>query len=165
MDAELIVHNGRVFRSGRPGSQMDAGATAVAIGAGRIVAVGDERQAREWAGPTTKLFDAGGGLVMPGFDDAHMHLRDGAISLERLDLFGMTTLDVVQAAIADYAADAAGAAVDRRSRLALRRVPGWHANARAARRRGAGPARLLRVLRRTLRLGELARAGRGGDLV
>ena len=105
MDAELIVHNGRVFRSGRPGSQMDASATAVAIGAGRIVAVGDERQAREWAGPTTTLFDAGGGLVMPGFDDAHMHLRDGAISLERLDLFGMTTLDVVQAAIADYAAE------------------------------------------------------------
>ena len=105
MDAELIVHNGRVFRSGRPGSEMDAGATAVAIGAGRIVAVGDERQAREWAGPATTLFDAGGGLVMPGFDDAHMHLRDGAISLERLDLFGLTTLDAVQATIADYAAE------------------------------------------------------------
>ena len=104
MDAELIVHNGRVFRSGRPGTEMDAGATAVAMGGGRIVAVGDERQAREWAGPTTTLFDAAGGLVMPGFDDAHMHLRDGAISLERLDLFGLTTLDVVQAAIADYAA-------------------------------------------------------------
>ena len=105
MDAELIVHNGRVFRSGRPGSHMDASATAVAIGAGRIVAVGDERQAREWAGPATTLFDAGGGLVLPGFNDAHMHLRDGAISLERLDLFGLTTLDVVQATIADYAAE------------------------------------------------------------
>jgi predicted amidohydrolase YtcJ len=102
-EAELIVHNGRVFRSGRPGSWIDATATAVAVGGGRIVAVGDERQARQWAGPATTLFDAGGGLVMPGFDDAHMHLRDGAISLERLDLFGVTTLDAVQAAIAEYA--------------------------------------------------------------
>jgi predicted amidohydrolase YtcJ len=102
--AELIVHNGRVFRSGRPGSRIDAADTAVAVGGGRIVAVGGERQAREWAGPATTLFDAGGGVVMPGFDDAHIHLRDGAISLERLDLFGVTTLDAVQEAIADYAA-------------------------------------------------------------
>ena len=72
------------------------------------MAVGDERQAREWAAPATTLFDAGGGLVMPGFDDAHMHLRDGAISLERLDLFGLTTLDAVQAAIAEYAATRPG---------------------------------------------------------
>ena len=103
-EAELIVYNGRVFRSGRPGSRIDATATAVAISGERIVAVGDERQAREWAGSKTTLFDAGGGLVMPGFNDAHMHLRDGAISLDRLDLFGMTTLDSVQDAIASYAA-------------------------------------------------------------
>ncbi len=103
-DAELIVHNGRVFRSGPPGAQIDATDTAIAVGGGRIVAVGDERRAREWAGPATTLFDARGGLVMPGFDDAHMHLRDGAISLGRLDLFGLTTLDAVQASIAEYAA-------------------------------------------------------------
>lgn len=40
---------------------------------------------------------------MPGFNDAHMHLRDGALSLERLDLFGLTGLDDVLRAIADYA--------------------------------------------------------------
>jgi predicted amidohydrolase YtcJ len=102
-DPELIVHNGRVFRSGRPGSRIDATATAVAIGGGRVLAIGDERRAREWAVSTTTILDAGGGLVMPGFNDAHMHLRDGAISLGRLDLFGLTSLDAVQAAIAEYA--------------------------------------------------------------
>jgi predicted amidohydrolase YtcJ len=102
--ADLIVHNGRVFRSGPPGALTDTTATAVAIGDGRILAMGDERQAREWASPATTLFDAAGGLVMPGFNDAHMHLRHGAIGLDRLDLFGMTTLDAVQQAIAEYAA-------------------------------------------------------------
>ena len=102
-DAELIVHNGRVFRSGPRGGSAEVPATAVAIASGRILGIGDERQARAWAGPRTTLFDAGGGLVMPGFNDAHMHLRDGAISLDRLDLFGVTTLDAVQEAIASYA--------------------------------------------------------------
>ena len=103
-EPELIIHNGRVFRSGPPGLPADAPATAVAVGAGRIQAIGNERQAREWAGSTTTIFDAGGGLVMPGFNDAHMHLRDGAISLDRLDLFGLTSLEAVHAAIATYAA-------------------------------------------------------------
>lgn len=103
-EADLIVHNGRVFRSGPRGSRTDSTATAVAVGAGHILGIGEERRVWEWAGATTTLFDAGGGLVMPGFNDAHMHLRDGAISLERLDLFGITTLDAVQEAIAEYAA-------------------------------------------------------------
>lgn len=102
--ADLIVHNGRIFRSGPPGSRTDDPATAVAIGDGRILGIGDERDARGWSRPTTTVVDAEGGLVMPGFNDAHMHLRDGAISLDRLDLFGITTLDAVQQAIAEYAA-------------------------------------------------------------
>ena len=102
--ADLIVHNGRIFRSGRPGSQSDVAATAVAAGGGRILGIGSERDVRAWSGPTTTLVDAAGGLVMPGFNDAHMHLRDGAISLDRLDLFGVTTLDAVQEAIGGYAA-------------------------------------------------------------
>ena len=101
---ELIIHNCRVFRSGPQGARTDTSATAAAVGGGRVLGIGDERQAREWAGPTTTLFDAAGGLLMPGFNDAHMHLRDGAISLDRLDLFGVTTLDAVQEAIAGYAA-------------------------------------------------------------
>ena len=103
-DPELIIRNGRVFRSGRPGSLTDAPATAVAVGAGSIQAIGSERQARDWAGPKTTIFDAGGGLVMPGFNDAHMHLRDGAVSLDRLDLFGLASLEAVREAIAAYAA-------------------------------------------------------------
>ena len=101
---ELIVHNGRIFASGRPGALTDTTATAVAVGGGRVLALGDERQAREWASPATTFYDAAGGLVMPGFNDAHMHLRHGAIALDRLDLFGLTSLDAVQAAIAEYAA-------------------------------------------------------------
>jgi predicted amidohydrolase YtcJ len=46
---------------------------AVAIAAGRIVFVGSTKQARAYIGPATKVFDAGGRLVMPGIVDGHFH--------------------------------------------------------------------------------------------
>jgi predicted amidohydrolase YtcJ len=42
---------------------------------------------------------------MPGFNDAHMHLRHGALGLDQLDLFGLTELTDIQAAIRRYAAE------------------------------------------------------------
>lgn len=51
----------------------------------------------------TTIVDARGGLIMPGFNDAHLHLRMGAIALDRLDLFGLSDLDEIQRAISRYA--------------------------------------------------------------
>ncbi len=48
-------------------------ASAVAVRDGRIVALGDEGSLRPLAGPQTRVVDAAGGLLVPGFQDAHVH--------------------------------------------------------------------------------------------
>lgn len=66
-----VVVNGKVFTAtGREQRPLEA----VAIdGSGCIVAVGRNAQARSWIGRGTEVIDAGGGTVMPGIHDGHMH--------------------------------------------------------------------------------------------
>ena len=51
-----------------------AGADAIAIGGGRVQAVGPAQRLEALAGPDTLRIDAGGGTVTPGLVDAHLHL-------------------------------------------------------------------------------------------
>lgn len=104
--AELIVVNGRVFESGPPGAaRADGGATAVAITGDRIVEVGSDAAALALRGPRTEVVDARGATVMPAFDDAHTHLRSGSLALDQVDLFGLRSLDEMQAAVRRFAAE------------------------------------------------------------
>ena len=68
---DTILFNGKIFTSapGRPTVQ------ALAIQGDRIVAVGGSEQIKRLAGPTTKQVDLGGRTVIPGLNDAHMHLE------------------------------------------------------------------------------------------
>jgi len=96
--ADLLIVNGRVFVGGDPrGSKvLPAGSRdgpppegtpdAVAILGGRIAWVGRAAESRAWRGPATEVIDAGGGLIAPGFEDAHLHFRMGAVSLLQADL-------------------------------------------------------------------------------
>lgn len=53
-------------------------ADAVAIGGGRITAVGSNTEIGKLAGPETEVLDLGGKTVVPGFIDAHAHMdREG----------------------------------------------------------------------------------------
>jgi predicted amidohydrolase YtcJ len=103
--ADLLVVNGRVFSADRASVGRPPGtATAVAVSGNRIAAVGGDRELADLRGQRTDVIDAGGGLIMPGFNDAHLHLHEGALSLDQLNLFGLTELSAVQRAIADWAA-------------------------------------------------------------
>ena len=51
-------------------------ATAMAVSGGRVVALGDDGDIRALAGPGTRVVTAGGRLVLPGFQDTHIHLQD-----------------------------------------------------------------------------------------
>ena len=51
-------------------------AQAVAVKAGRIVAVGDDRQIQRLRAPATKVVDLGGKVMLPGFVDGHSHIGD-----------------------------------------------------------------------------------------
>jgi len=66
----IVIHHAKIFSgvAGRPFAE------AIAIRGDRIVAVGTNDQILSAAGPSTRRIDAGGRLVVPGFNDAHTHL-------------------------------------------------------------------------------------------
>src|SRR5437870_13402156 len=71
--ADLAILHARVY-TGEPRQQE---ARAVAVVGNRFAAVGSEAEIRETVGPRTRVIDAGGRLVLPGFNDAHVHFMDG----------------------------------------------------------------------------------------
>lgn len=97
--ADLIVINGRVLTmdSTRPT------ADAVAVIDGLIAAVGDKATVEALRGPDTKIVDARGGSVVPGFIEAHMHLFSGAAELAHLQLAGVHGFDALREAVLAYA--------------------------------------------------------------
>lgn len=98
--AELIL-------TGAPVYTVDAArpwAGALAIAGGRIAAVGTEAEVRELASARTEVVELDGGLVLPGFQDAHVHALHGALSWMRCDLHEATTRAAVLDAVAAYAA-------------------------------------------------------------
>jgi len=84
----LILYNGKLFTQDFDFPQV----TAVAIGDGRFLAVGDDAEIRALAGPHTRLIDLGGCLVLPGLTDAHFHFYDWALGLRQLPLADTTSL-------------------------------------------------------------------------
>jgi predicted amidohydrolase YtcJ len=78
----LIVFNASIHT-------MDQGkptAEAVAIHGQRVVAVGSNKQIKGMADADTHLIDAQGQLVLPGFNDSHVHFLSGGFQLSSVDL-------------------------------------------------------------------------------
>jgi predicted amidohydrolase YtcJ len=81
-EADLVVVNANV-------RTMDARlptAEAVAVYGNRIVAVGSNEEIRRLAGARTRVVDARGALVLPGFNDSHVHFLSGGFQLSSVDL-------------------------------------------------------------------------------
>ena len=98
--ADLILTKTRVWTA----DAKTPWAEAVAVRGDRIVYVGDARGALAWRGPKTEVHELSSRLVLPGFNDAHVHLMSGALSLERVDLIEDASLPAVQARIKAFAA-------------------------------------------------------------
>jgi predicted amidohydrolase YtcJ len=96
--ADLIVRGGRVFTV----DQQRPWAEAVAVRDARILAVGDEAEILGFAGRATEVLDATDGLVLPGFVDAHNHVRLG--TPDAVDLSAATDLEQVRQALRDTVA-------------------------------------------------------------
>jgi len=77
-------------------------ARAQAIGVSRdcIVAVGSNDDIRKLKGLHTQVVDLGGHFVMPGFNDAHVHLEEAGLELQSVDLRGTHSLQEMQQRIA-----------------------------------------------------------------
>ncbi len=61
-------------------------AQAVAVLGERIVAVGSASEVAAWRGAQTHVIDAGGKLLLPGFNDAHVHFVSGGTQLDAVEL-------------------------------------------------------------------------------
>src|SRR5947209_3027938 len=68
-------------------------AEAMAIGGDRILAVGDTDAILKLKGPQTQVVDLHGEFVMPGFNDAHVHLASAGFQRLRVDLVGTRSLE------------------------------------------------------------------------
>src|SRR5271155_1115463 len=97
--ADLIIENAKVWTVDRslPTAQ------AVAVLGERIVAVGSNTDADAWRGPKTKVIDAGGKLLLPGFNDAHVHFVNGGTQLDAIQLTDATSVEEFSRRIAERA--------------------------------------------------------------
>jgi predicted amidohydrolase YtcJ len=68
-------------------------AEAIAVRGDRIEAVGKVADIEKLKGPQTQVVDLGGHFVVPGFNDAHVHLADAGSQKLNVDLIGVKTLD------------------------------------------------------------------------
>ena len=98
--ADTVFVGGQVFTAGlttsRPG--------AVAVTHGRIAVVGTDAEVHELVGPGTDVVDLRGGLLVPGFQDAHAHPVVAGVDLLHCDIHHCRSADEALALIADYAA-------------------------------------------------------------
>jgi hypothetical protein len=100
MSADIVIHNARILTMDDEHPRADA----IALTGNRITAVGSNAEILELAGPQTRVVDAGGATVLPGFNEAHMHIFGGSVSLGELSLFGVSGFDALSKAVRDYAA-------------------------------------------------------------
>ncbi len=89
--ADAIFVNGDIYTQATP-----ARAQAIAISQGRIVAVGSNAEILKLKQKSTVVVDLGGHFVMPGFNDAHVHLASGGFSQMSVDLRGTQNLQEMQ---------------------------------------------------------------------
>jgi predicted amidohydrolase YtcJ len=80
--ATLIITNATIYTVDKQRPKADA----IAVIGHRIVAVGSSAEIHLWRGPETKVINAGGKLVLPGFNDSHVHFITGGAQLDQVDL-------------------------------------------------------------------------------
>lgn len=100
MVADLIVTGARALTM----NPDQPTAEAVAIAGGRIIAVGAANAVMTHAGSGTRVVDAKGASLLPGFVEAHMHLFSGGASLKHLQLGGLKGIDAICAKVQAQAA-------------------------------------------------------------
>ena len=99
ISADLVIHHAKVFTVDRAHPR----AEAIAVTGERIAAVGSDREIDGWIGPQTKVIDAHGASVLPGFNDSHVHFVDGSFLLSQVHLGDVTSREEFTRRVAEYA--------------------------------------------------------------
>jgi predicted amidohydrolase YtcJ len=98
--ADIIIHHARIFTV----DEKKPWAQSLAIYKGKIVLVGSDDEVSRMRGIGTKMIDAGGKVVLPGFTDCHVHFIGGGLGLRRLNLEGAANVAEIQRRLRAYAA-------------------------------------------------------------
>ncbi len=98
-EPEMVLYNGNIWTV----DPSQARAQAVAISAGRFVAVGSNDEVLHLAAARTKKIDLGGKAVLPGFNDAHSHPVEGGVQLLRNVACDKNSIEEIQAALHERA--------------------------------------------------------------
>jgi predicted amidohydrolase YtcJ len=99
MTPDLAFVNGAVYTVDAARSR----ARAVGVRDGRIAAVGSDADVRDHVGPRTDVIDLAGRMLLPGFQDAHVHPPSGGLEMLLCDLNDLHARDEYVAAVARYA--------------------------------------------------------------
>jgi predicted amidohydrolase YtcJ len=102
--ADIIVIHGRVYTE----NPKQPWAQAIAIQGAKIVAVGDDTTIEKMRGMGTKVINAGGKLVLPGFTDCHIHFFEGSAKLSWVNLEDARNLGEIRTKLRTYAAEHPG---------------------------------------------------------
>jgi predicted amidohydrolase YtcJ len=97
--ADLVFTGGPVFTANTVRSR----ASSVAVAGGRILAVGGD-EVKDLIGPATEVVDLAGRMLLPGFQDAHVHPVWGGLDMLRCDLAQLNTAAEYVDEIGRYAA-------------------------------------------------------------
>lgn len=82
VNADLVITNANV----RTMDSMRTIARSIAVLNGKIIAIGSDADTKSLVGAKTRLIDAGGKTILPGFNDAHVHFMETGSQLSSVDL-------------------------------------------------------------------------------
>lgn len=98
--ADLIITNANI-------RTMDAKRTvarSMAVLNGKIIAISSDAATKSFVGPKTRVINAGGKTVIPGFNDAHVHFMETGTQLSSVDLRDAKSPEEFVRRIKDFAA-------------------------------------------------------------
>ena len=87
--ADLVIKGGAIATVDTDFSIVEA----VAVLGSKIVFTGDQKDAKAYIGPKTRIIDLQGGLVLPGLVDAHAHMNSYSQALASLDVTGSKSFE------------------------------------------------------------------------
>lgn len=97
--ADIIIQHAKIFTA----DEKKPWAQSLAISKGKIVSVGTDDEVTRMRGIGTKMIDAGGKVVLPGFSDCHVHFLSGGLNLQRVHLEGAKDVAEIIARLQKYA--------------------------------------------------------------
>ena len=95
--ADLLLVNGQIYRV----DAQQTWAQAVAVRGDRILWTGSDDAAATWAGEGTRIIDLGGKMVLPGFQDIHVHPVHSGVTYRQCALFDRVGVDVLLREVQD----------------------------------------------------------------